>query len=41
MKNKNKENAPTTCTAASAKRKQRRLVSQAKLFAAAKQNDKP
>jgi hypothetical protein len=31
----NKENAPTTSTAASAKRKQRRLVSQAKLFAAA------
>ncbi len=29
----NKENAPTTSTAASAKRKQRRLVSQAKLFA--------
>jgi hypothetical protein len=29
------ENAPTTSTAASAKRKQRRLVFQAKLFAAA------
>jgi hypothetical protein len=31
----NKENASTISTAASAKRKQRRLVSQAKLFAAA------
>jgi hypothetical protein len=36
----NKENAPTTSTAASAKRKQLRLVSQAKLFAAANENDK-
>jgi len=37
----NKENAPTTSTVASAKRKQRLKEFQAKLFAAANENDKP